>query len=81
MIGRVMIGRVMIGRVMLGRVMIRDVNDHKCSSIIKVQYRNDSISKRNENVQKGRGLIEERIKTIMWTMFSSKININVFKKN
>ena len=27
----------------------RDVNDHKCSSIIKLRYRTDSISKRNRS--------------------------------
>ena len=32
-------------------MLIRDVNDHKCSSIIKLRYLTDSIPKRNENVQ------------------------------
>ena len=32
------------------RVVIRDVNDHKCPSILKLRYQTDSISKQNENV-------------------------------
>ena len=32
-------------------LLTRDVNDHKCTSIVKRRYRTDWISKRNENVQ------------------------------
>ena len=46
----------------------RDVNDHKCPSIIRLRYRTDSLSKRNENVQN-------------WQSSDRKNNKNVHKGN
>ena len=34
----------------LPKTMPKNVNIHKCSSIIKLWYRTDSISKRNKNI-------------------------------
>ena len=46
----------------------RDVNDHRCPSIIRLRYRTDSLSKRNENVQN-------------WQSSDRKNNKNVHKGN
>ena len=45
-------------------VEARDVNDNTSSSIIKLGYRIVSISKRNENIQKAKILIQTKIKRL-----------------
>ena len=48
----------------------RDVNDNTISSIVKLRYRIVSISKRNENVQKCKTLIESKIEGFERNKFS-----------
>ena len=56
----------------------RNVNDHKCSSIIKLRYRTDSISKRNENVQNSLSSDRKKNRNIYRGYFSF---INKTKRN